>query len=226
MACKKYSRLIANAALGGLNAARSGELREHLAQCAACSKEFEHAKAASAAMNRSMEALVAGEPSPQFVARLRARIANESVSAHPEWQTWIPVVCGGFAFAALLMALMIRAPHRDTGSVAPVAQNLPNPGAQVPTNMGKGAAEASQTLSRTKYRVARLREPEVLVPPGQLAAVMQFANAVNEGRIDGEQIAAAQEQSEKPIEIEAIQISPLNIPKLDSNGPAGSPGGY
>ena len=70
-------------------------------------------------------------------------------------------------------------------------------------------------------------EPEVLVPPGQFVAVMQFANAMNAGRVDGEQIVTAQEQSEKPIESEAIQILPLTIPQIeDVNGTPESPGGF
>jgi len=53
-------------------------------------------------------------------------------------------------------------------------------------------------------------QPEILVLPGQLGAILQFASAVRSGKIDGQQLLAAQEESEKPLEIVPIEIAPLS----------------
>lgn len=108
-----------------------------------------------------------------------------------------------------------------------MAQNIPNPVPELHASGQREVAGAHQALRRAKSREVQERQPEVLVPPGQLAAVMQFANAVDAGRVDGEQIAAAQAQSGQPLNIEEIQISPLSITQLDdASGSPTSPGGF
>jgi hypothetical protein len=58
-------------------------------------------------------------------------------------------------------------------------------------------------------------QPEILVLPGQLVAILQFASAVRSGKIDGQQLLAAQEESEKPLEIVPIEIAPLSPQQPD-----------
>ena len=231
MVCEKYSKLINDEALGGLSQERETELHEHLAHCVSCRNEFVRAKKLAAAMSAGVEMLVAGEPSSQFTAHLRARISNERVPAHPELRTWIPVAAGAFALAAVLMAAITRTPRQTPLDLAPVARSFVNPNAAIPAKTANRAADDSKRSARSRSHNLRASEPEpepeVLVPPGQFVAVMQFANAMNAGRVDGEQIVTAQEQSEKPIESEAIQILPLTIPQIeDVNGTPESPGGF
>jgi hypothetical protein len=227
MACEKYSNSIMAAVLGGLSPEHETELREHVARCAACRGKFDQARAALDVADRGVEALVAGEPSAQFAARLRARIANELSPRPLDWRAWIPVAAGVCVLAASLVTVMIRTPRQTIVNSTPMAQNISNPEPEVPATGQGEVAGAPRTVRRTKSREVQDRRPEVLVPPGQLAAVMQFANAVDAGRVDGEQIAAAQEQSEEPLKIDAIQIAPLSIPEIDhENGAPGSPGGY
>jgi len=52
------------------------------------------------------------------------------------------------------------------------------------------------------------------VPQGQLAAVAQLSAAINSGRVDGNQLLAAQQDYEKPLESNPIEIAPLEIPAL------------
>jgi hypothetical protein len=53
------------------------------------------------------------------------------------------------------------------------------------------------------------REPEVLVPKGELLAVAQFYEAVHSGRVDGDQLYAGQLTIQKPLEVKPIEITPL-----------------
>jgi hypothetical protein len=72
-------------------------------------------------------------------------------------------------------------------------------------------------------------EPEVIVPPGQLAAAMQLADAIQSGQVDGRQLAAAEQEADKrleiaPIEIKVIEIAPLEPSQTaaQQDGPAES----
>jgi len=53
------------------------------------------------------------------------------------------------------------------------------------------------------------------VPPGQFEAVMQFADAIRSGRIDGKQLLAAEQETDKPLKIKPLEIAPLVEPSSD-----------
>jgi hypothetical protein len=72
-------------------------------------------------------------------------------------------------------------------------------------------------------RAVASREPEVIVPPGQLEAVMEFAKAVQSGRIDGKQLLAAEEEADQPAEIKPLEIKPIEIAPLDNPQPDAPP---
>ena len=61
-------------------------------------------------------------------------------------------------------------------------------------------------------RAARIRESEVIVPPGQREAVLRFYAAVWSGRAE---VSALLEKAE-PLEIAALKITPLAVPALPS----------
>lgn len=222
MVCEKYAKLITDDALGGLSPERAADLQEHLAQCFSCRYEFDHAKGIAARLDSGVEMLVAGEPSPQFAARLRARIASESSPARIDWRAWIPVAGGAIALAALLLGVMSRTPRPGNRTPSPLAQAASGPAAIVTAKNEKMATEGGSPRHRSMGRHVQPQHPEVLVPPGQLIAVMQLANALNTGQVEIDPTSGAQQQSEEPLEIEAIQISPLTIPELDDAG-SGSP---
>ncbi len=227
MVCERHSKLITDEAFGGLSQERGDDLREHLAHCVSCRNEFDHANTLAAAMDRGVAELVAGEPSPQFVAHLRARIADEAGPARLDWRAWIPVAGGAFILATILTALMIRTPRPDAREAVTSGQIPRHSEVVVPTRAESAPTQVSQRLPHSKYHAVKSEESQVLVPPAQLVAVMQLAIAMNQGRIDGEQIVAAQQRSEQPLEIEAIQIAPLSIPQLDdANGAFEIPGGF
>jgi hypothetical protein len=208
----------------------------------------------AAFVDKGMESLVAGEPSPQFTARLRARIAEEQPAPRFAWLTWKPAAAGLVMAAIVAAALVVLVPHHTAlrpKSLRPgsIVASTAAPGTNahaVPATNPAGRNHSHSTAVRRHSGTALIAqqqrgirgthspaEPEVLVPPGQIQAVMQLAADIRSGRIDGKQLVAeqAKEQAEmqKPIEIPAIEIKPIEISPVDSApeataGPSVEPG--
>lgn len=201
----------------------------------------------AALVDRGVESLVAGQPSPQFAARLRARIAEEESAPRFAWLTWRPIASGVVAAAVLAALWLFLAPRHGTlptksGKPVPTVASTVPPETHAPgvdsTNAAQrnqGYAAAARRHSRTLLVAQQRRgirrphsssEPEVLVPPGQLEAVMQLAADIRSGRIDGKKFVAeqieAQKDMQKPINIPPLQITPLTAAP-SSNGGATEP---
>ena len=255
--CRKFEKSLLDAALGPLAPERERDLHAHIAQCEPCRKAYQHACDLSALVDRGVASLVAGEPSPHFAARLRARIANEQPEPRFAWLEWKPVaaalaLASVLAVAGIVWITTHRNPAptavssaREIASVRTASSPVgpaanPHSGtpagsqprsslsARPPTEHGR--AGSSQPAQPGDVAVARLvprrpgadrranslAEPEVIVPPGQLEAVMQLAAAIRSGRIDGKQLLAAQKDMDKPIDIPPLEIKPIQIPPVGS----------
>jgi hypothetical protein len=227
--CEKYQEWMTDAALGALQAER--ELLAHAAECQACGEAYRKARELAAFVDRGVESLVAGEASPYFASRLRTRIAGERAPASFAWLGWKPIAVGLLVAAFTGVLVVSRRPLRQDPEPVPVraevgASSNPTRNVQVRRDYrGSGAGEATviqPVLRRSDAgRQAILQQPEVLVPPGQIDAILQFARAVRSGEIDGQQLLAAQEEAEKPLEIAPIEIAPLAPlqPEVASNTP-------
>lgn len=243
--CHKYEAWIDDAALGALDPSHERELLAHAGECDACRDAHQHARELAALVDRGVESLVAGEPSPHFAARLRARIADEPPDARFTWFTWKPLTFG-LATAATVAALWVflapshtKLPSKSTRPVPNIASAVP---IEVPTpaKPTTKAAESDRLYttetprhSGTRLLAQRRRhnirptqspgEPEVLVPRGQLEAVIQLASDIRAGRLDGKKFvveqAEAQENIQKPIHIAPIEIEPIEIPPLSVRPP-------
>ncbi len=232
MRCQNYSGWMTAAAAGALSAARDGELRAHVSGCAACGQELAAARALVAALDRSVTAMVSGEPSPAFFADLRRRIAAEPAPPVRLGITRLAFAGAALAVAAVLAVVVAVRNSRQHSVPAPVAAKA---GPVVPleqTEMAHAAVPASAPARGHQTR-ARLRlgaptvafDFQVLVPPGQLAAAMALSDALNARRIDGQQLAALAEQSAKPLEWREIEITPLEGTGRDRATAADSPDG-
>lgn len=250
LTCEKYGEWIKEAALGEVSPRRERELLAHAGECDACREAYQSAREVAALVDRGVEALVAGQPSPEFAARLRARIAEEGPAPRFAWFTWKPVATGFVAAVALAVLWVFLAPSRPTlppksgQPVSTIASALP-PEAHAPgvasadaAQRNRGHSIALQRHSRTQLvaqqrrgigRIHSPSEPEVLVPPGQLEAVMQLAADIRSGRIDGKTFVAEQTETQKNmqkpidiprIEIKAIEITPVASPPDAAEPPA------
>ena len=218
------------AAADGLSAGQQAELRAHASCCAACARELEAARALATAIKGTIETMVSGEPRPEFAARLRARLSAEQ---EPSRWSRVPrfAVGAGLAAAALLAALLIRAPMREPARPASAAggqQTIgPGPAVSAPFARAERLPEASD--SRAKVRAARAGRStalpfEVLVPPNQLAAALELNDAVNAGRVDGERLVELAQQPASPLKWESLEIEPLDHASEGAVTPASGPG--
>ena len=211
-------------ALGELNPRSELELLAHVAECEACREAYHHAKAMRSAVDRGVESLVAGEPSPQFAARLRARIAAEPAPKHWAWDAWrvwehasrqtLSYALGTLVLATLLIVVRMGLPrkHVSAPAVAEVTSTMsPSPSvatdsprtSAIPVHSRKKLASGSVPSSGIQ------REPEVLVPKEEFLAVVRFYEAVNSTPVESEQLYSAQEEPQKPLELKLLEITPL-----------------
>src|SRR5271156_2596907 len=107
MACGKYSDSITDLAAGGVNPRRERELLLHAGECDACREAYRHAKEVFSVLDRSVETLVEGQPSPYFSAPLRARIADRR-DFSTRRNSWVLAATGALAAIFLGFILVSR----------------------------------------------------------------------------------------------------------------------
>ena len=228
---------IGEAALGELAPARERELLAHAQECGECREAYQDARALRAFVDRCVASLVSGPPSPQFEARLRTRLAAEPAPRRSWqlWPAWVHATAGAFAVAALLLvALLWHSPRpANPNTTAPVANRVQpspatappapepalalNPRAPLAQSSSSRHEHASNQVRRIAQRApARAAAPEVLVEPGQFAAIEAYAEATRTGRVDGKEILADQEKMRRPLEIKPIEIKAVDIAPLES----------
>jgi hypothetical protein len=243
MDCQKKSEQmierINDFALGKVSPESEFELLAHVAGCGACREAYDQAKAVRSSVDRGVETLVAGEPSPQFMTRLRARIAAEPAPKRWSWEAWriweqasrqrLFYAAGAVVLATILAIAVMGLPRRhvSTPSVAEVPPTIsvsPSVAADSPKTTAIPGHPRKKLASVPAPSPTIRREPEVLVPKGELLAVVRFYEAVHSTPVNSEQLYAAQEEPQKPLELKPIEITPLEpleTPVADSdNGPS------
>lgn len=230
MACEKHRDALTDLALGELNSKRELELLSHAGECDACRESYAHAQAVREGIDRGIGALVAGEPSPHFASRLRARIAAEPDSVRPAWLAWAPIALGALALTALLVAVRIQQDvTTNFASTPPVVAKRPEDPARTsalkaPTTPVHVPRVNRRAASRLASAIVPVSRPDVLVPPGQLAAALMFTEALPTGHVDAYQLAASFHKIQQPLEVQALTVPPLEKPvPLDES--AEYPGG-
>jgi hypothetical protein len=207
------------------------ELLAHAGECEACREAYNDAKALRALVDRGVEKLVAAEPSPQFNARLRAKLAQEPAPRRWSWslpefsepftiQTLSYVAGAGLLLAIVIFALIGLPRHQHPAPLVATIPVTPAPSPATPPNLEASIQSNSPVPERRHIKLASRAtrsiptkfEPEILVPKDELAAVAQFYEATQTGRVDTEQLYAAQQQTREPVEVKPIEIIPLESP--------------
>jgi hypothetical protein len=229
MDCQKNSEQVVeqmkNFALGDISPKRELELLAHVAECESCREAYDHVKTVRAVVDDSVEALVAAEPSAQFMTRLRARLAREPAPSRWTWDVRkffenqsgerLSYAVGAFVLATILTFAMVGSPGRHAAAPSSLEDPRPSFASTIPA---KPTDEISNTVGNLelprKPSSARLvsspnSQPEVLVPKGQLLAVAEFYEVTRSSRVNVGQIYAAQEEPQEPLEVKPIEITPL-----------------
>jgi hypothetical protein len=229
MRCQTYSRWMTQTALGGLSAAQEADLRAHVPHCAECSIELAAAGALVQEIDRRVAAMVSGEPSPGFEARLRASLAAKSAPsrwlAAPRWA----FAGAGLAAAAVLAVLFAHDPVRDAARPlaaaggAQVANQVTAPSNALETSSASWRTPSHRVAARVpQEKKGKVLEFEVLVPRGQLAAAMELNLVLSAGRVDGAQLATLAERAARPLELPRMEIAPLDDPGAVRTVPDGA----
>lgn len=234
MNCERYRDWMTDAAADELPGNRRTELENHARECTACRQEFQRVRTLMEAISLGVTAQAAAAPSPRLMEQVRQRIRDEAPVA-PWWSArWVPAVaCAAMLIvAASLWTLWPRtgARHELTASsVPPSPAQAVRPAAAAttakpritPERRGSMVALARPARRLNARRIERRRAapevPEVIVQPGQMEAVMQFAQELNSGQIDGAKLLADLKTADQP-----LKIKPLETPELSGDKSSGA----
>ena len=182
-----------------------------------------------AALDRELQSLLDVDPSPAFVARVRAQIADE-----PQRSAWWPptFVLGGLAVAAALViaVAVLRNVPRGTPGEAPLlaSRALASVPIDIPDVVARRSAVrmAAQAVRRNSHadttagEIIAAREPEVLVDPREAAAIRAVIVRARGGRIDLAPVLHAS----TPTAMDLGPVVELAIPEITIDPIAPAPG--
>ncbi len=183
----------------------------------------------SAAIDRTLTEIVSQQPSGDFQARLRSRIAEEPVPRPSFWRMPHPAqaafhrwAAATAATAALAIAIVGVATHftRTHNNARAIVAEQPPPGAQPVMNAGEVSAishpPAVKRRGKSRPAVAApvTPETEVLVSKSELNAVLDLYEQRSATTIDTNGLSFTNLRPTADISIPLIMIEPLVVPKL------------
>ncbi|HVZ24241.1 MAG TPA: hypothetical protein VG871_24380 [Vicinamibacterales bacterium] len=171
-------------------------------------------------LDRELQQALGVEPSPEFAARVRMRLATEAIASTWGTRSWAAVAAVAVTAAAAAMVLTIGSGRERpatpaaiatrtlsiSGTAAPRIDASASPG---PTS--RSERRASFAASRAD-RTPRLELPDVIVPAGQERALRMFAEAAWQQRV--QPASGSSPASEEPLEIAPIEPAPVDIEPL------------
>jgi anti-sigma factor RsiW len=216
MPCEPYKNALVEAAVSG--AELRGELRAHLAACAACRTVFAEEQSLVSSIDTSLRAAVNVEIPASLLPRVRTRIAEEPILARGWTPSWLAMACAAAIIVAFIAVPTIRRNSVDRTPL-PTATNATSsaPNALPPQNQYTNAAPPALANSVTPIRTAGTRNPairsavpEVLVPRDQEALLVSYAEQRTQ-RKRAPLVAA----NFDPTNLSLLQIVPIQIDQLN-----------
>jgi hypothetical protein len=244
MACEGFETRLIEKALADTDPA----LTAHLANCAECRAELAAQSALQERISSGISAMVADEPSPALVTRVRAEIASIESPGFANWMQWAIAGVTVTAFAVVAMWMIGRPSARMNGvGNLPVQTATSAPASAAPAPIQVAPQEVLQsksTISREHHSLrsvahvdasavvpamVKVAQPvltsagnnppaEVIVPVGQREAVLRLVNALRTGRVD----AASLIRTSQPGDVAPLAIAPLEVKPLNGGGSEGS----
>ena len=180
-------------------------------------------------IDREIKEALAMDPSPEFLARVRMRIANEPAPAQRRVAWWL--AAAATVAAAIVFAIVLRPAgsivrlkpdttadgrQPDTRSVD-VQLNPDAPSGNVRLPAPRESAVRANAANAPSYaRSGSLSEPETLLDPAETRALRALIAGVREGRIDLTPSTQATAPSVLDLEpIQELAIAPLVIAPVE-----------
>jgi len=245
MACEGFEKRLIEKALADTDPA----LTAHLANCAECRAEFAAQRALQERITNGIAAMVADEPSPALLTRVRAQIASEAAPRSANWMQWLIAGVAVSAFAVAAMWIIGRPSGRLIGprnlptqtassaptspAIAPVqvaSQETPQLKPAITHEHQQMRSASHPTAPRVVPAVQKVAQPavtaaannssaEIIVPAGQREAVLRLVNALRTGRVDAASLIRTTQLEEIT---PLVTITPLEIKPINGGGGDGS----
>jgi hypothetical protein len=156
-------------------------------------------------LKREIEEALSVDPSPQFVARVRARIGGlkERSRTLAAWIRW-GVAGTGLTVAAIVILVVGLRPAEIV-----VPQSVPMVQERITAMPAIAQAPAVARRSAPQRKTPTATAPEILIDPREMAAFRKFVDDVQESRIDVRQLIELQRKATESLTIEDIALMPL-----------------
>ena len=150
----------------------------------------------------ALASMVAVEPSPEFAARVRQRIAGD---ADVRQRRFVSLVLPGLAAAAVVV-LGVLWIFAGTRRIAP-ERPMPDGAATSVFQPAPGTSAPSETIV---VAAPQEKEPTALVPRNEIAAIEQLLSAARAGRFEFELAPAG-----LPVPTELSPPGPISLPPIE-----------
>ncbi len=229
MDCTRFSDAISAHVAG---AAVTSALRAHLTRCEICRAEVERRRAALTRIDVELASAFRLEPSPDFLARVRSRLATDPATSRSilGWRVAVAAASVAVVILAVGLFLLPGSSKRGSGSsTAAAPRSLPRqatlptpaPDARTPAPKDSSPLPASATRRMAPHRVraalavnARSEEPEVLVPASQRIAIRELMQMLNAGTLDEKILAEPKEITHSDVSVTPIVVEEVAVPAI------------
>jgi hypothetical protein len=223
MPCEHYQDALVEAAASGT--APQGELRAHLAGCAACHIAFAQEQSVFSSMDEGLRVAANAEVPASLLVRVRARLADEPAPIR-SWRFPSLVLAGA---AVMVVALLVAHTVWHTHIELPPSNNASNsttpstmreqeqaqtsnPASPVSGNsIAHPRVTGTRVPTRPSFSAARESVPEVLVPPDQEVLLVNYAEQWRERKRLPLVATNFDATNLSPLQIAPIQIAQLDV---------------
>ncbi len=223
MPCERYQNALIEAAAS--STAPQGELRAHLAACAACRTAFAQEQSLFSSMDEGLRATANADVPASLLPRVRVRLADE---AAPRRMWTQPMIFAAASVAlALAIFLVVRPHHTRPDNQAKQTAQIPVSETPATNARGQNSGPATQIVSSnvnnsqtpghsTFLRPVASSQPEVLVPPDEREAFSRFVITVQEhGDVAAALLAPSPKKQDALVTVEPLQIADLEVKPLE-----------
>jgi hypothetical protein len=177
----------------------------------------QHERLSDETLEREIEAALGVDPSPEFLPRIRARVASERMQEGWAWSaSWRWTVAGAVVAVVAILGLWIgreQAPAPRETQIAGASPVEPVPQVSGPPFPSSAGVRPTVRAARSPQRVA-VKPPEVLISNEESAALRQLFAAISDRRLETSELPDLAAALKPPAPIEDIVVEPIIISPL------------